>query len=513
MQQALPLKTHRWVYAFILTHVFCWTLVPFLVRYNLPLDSIEGTIWGHQLEWGYDKNPFLNGWLTALAVYIDRGSGWMIYCFSQLSVAACLWVVWQLGKQMLTPIYAAIAVMLLEGMQYFNFHAIDFNDNTLELGLWALTIYFFYQALHTTKISAWIFTGFFAAFAMMAKYYTAALLATMFLLLVLRADDRRQLKTSAPYFGLLAFLIIIAPHLVWLFSHDFITIKYVFGRAKNIPHWTNHFFFPMQFAWQQFEVFLPSLLLFGLLCIGKPRFGREKEWMTSGDSTFLWAIALGPLLLTLLLSLCFGITLRAGWGMPLLSFCPLLLLFYIRPRLTVAKCYAFFATVYLLLTCLLVGYSYSLIYSSTPSSANFPGQTIASAITEKWRDTFNTPLSYVAGSRWIGGNVSFYSKDHPSVFIEWNKQKAPWVNMKDLASKGAVFIWDISENETLPEDIIKQFPQLSRSFMLKFKWLRDKNSLPAIKIGVAFLPPENALLRGKDDAANQKQDARTTPIG
>ena len=43
--------------------------------------------------------------------------------------------------------YALISVLLLEGIQYYNFHAIDFNDNTLELGLVGLTIYFFYQAL------------------------------------------------------------------------------------------------------------------------------------------------------------------------------------------------------------------------------------------------------------------------------------------------------------------------------------------------------------------------------
>ena len=79
----------HWFYLFLFVHLIFWTAVPALVRDNLPLDSIEGTIWGHQLQWGYDKNPFLNGWLTALAAYIGGQSGWMIYLFSQLSVCIC----------------------------------------------------------------------------------------------------------------------------------------------------------------------------------------------------------------------------------------------------------------------------------------------------------------------------------------------------------------------------------------------------------------------------------------
>src|SRR5579862_5360712 len=134
MQQvdlANSFNARRWFALFMLAHLIGWTLAPLLVRFNLPLDSIEGTLWGHQLEWGYDKNPFLNAWLTAFATFLDGQSGWMIYLFSQLSVVISFWAIWQLAKQIVTPAYALIAVMILEGVQYYHFHAIDFNDNTL----------------------------------------------------------------------------------------------------------------------------------------------------------------------------------------------------------------------------------------------------------------------------------------------------------------------------------------------------------------------------------------------
>lgn len=479
--------------AFLLLHTAAWTLVPALVRDNLPLDSIEGAIWGHQLQWGYDKNPFMNGWLTALAAFLDGHSGWMIYFFSQLSVAACLFAVFHLGKKMLSPAYALCSVLLLEAIQYFNFHAIDFNDNTLELGLWAAGIYFFYQALRQRTIGAWLFTGIFLALGMMAKYYTLALIASLGLFL-LRKENRGQLLTLPPYPGLAAFTLIILPHLLWLPQHDYITVTYVFERAGAAPHWSNHLFFPAQFIWQQFEAFAPALVIFGFLFLGRrPRIAAPRPAITAFDRRFLMYAAMGPFLLTVLLSLVTGNYLRAGWGMPLMSFWPLLLMIFLPPRLSKTKILALFSGIILFMTALLTGYSISIIDSSDTSSANFPGREIAQTTAKRWQETYHTPLAFVAGSRWVGGNIAFYSKEHPAVFMEWNLRKSTWIKPDALNQKGAVFVWDISSHETLPKDVAKAYPRLGKPMVLTFNWRRNKHDLPPVKLGVAFLPPAFGL--------------------
>lgn len=485
-----PFPAECWAYFFIALHLICWTAIPALVRYNLPLDAIEGTIWGHQLEWGYDKNPFLNGWLTALATYLGGPSGWMIYLFSQLSVTACLWSVWQVGKRMMPATYALVGMMLLEAVQYFNFHSIDFNDNTLELGLWALTVYSFYRALRTPHILFWLLTGAFAGLGMMAKYYTAALLAALTLFLFWDQESRKQLKTKKPYAGLFVFLAICLPHFIWLFFHDFITVTYVFDRAHSEPHWTNHFYFPAQYIWQQLQVLLPTLVLFAFLLLGKkPLLNRPRFQLTSFDRAFLCCAAFGPLLLTVLLSLLLGIKLRAGWGMPLLSFWGLVIVALVQPALTSAKLHRFIAATFILLATLLIGYSLSLVNSPDESSANFPGQAVADRITQLWHDKYHTELKYVAGSRWVGGNVGFYSKDQPAVFIEWDKRKAPWIDLDKMQKEGAVFLWSITDHESMPAAVAKQYPRLEKTTILEFDWQRNRYHLSPIKIGIAVLPP------------------------
>ncbi len=486
----------RWLTIFITAHLIAWTLVPALIRYNLPLDAMEGTTWGHQLEWGYDKNPFMNAWLTAFAVYLSPTSGWLVYLFSQISVAACFWSVWQLGKKILSPAYSLIAVLLLEGVQYYNFHAIDFNDNTLELGLWAFTLYFFYRALKVPPSSRshylyWIGTAIFAALGMMTKYYTAALLAAMTLFLFSRAENRRQLKTWPPYFALVIFTAIILPHMLWLFSHDFITVMYVVKRTNAVPTWFNHLFFPAQFAWQQLQVLIPALLFFAVLFIGKkPLVTENKIAVTSFDKSFLLYTGLGPFLLTLLLSLISGIKLRAGWGMPLVSLWGLILLSFIQPRLSFAKLYSFITVIFLFMATLLTGYIISLVDSSDTSSANFPGRELAQTITQEWHNTYHRKLNYVAGSRWTSGNISFYSSDHPAVYIDWNKHISFWIKENKMQENGAVFVWDITGRDDLPAEIKQKYPRLEHMQVLALPYHRNTHQLAPALVGMAFLPPQ-----------------------
>lgn len=482
-------QAERWLTIFIFLHVFFWTLTPSWVRYTLPMDAMEGTTWGHQLVLGYDKNPFLNGWLTRFALFLGGGYEWVIYLFSQLSIAACFWAVWELGKKFMPPIYALISVLLLESMQYYNLHAIDFNDNTLEVGLWALTILYFYQASLKNKLSDWLLTGFFAGLSMMAKYYTAMLLIPMALFLIVNPIGRQRFKSFSLYSGLLVFILIILPHTIWLFSHNFITIDYALDRVSSPPTLLNHFEFPLQFTWQQLEVLLPAILLFSILLLGKKPIQTNLPSLNTFDKTFLFFTGLGPLLLTLLLSAIFGMKLRAGWGQPLLSLWGIILVAWLAPCLTRERFISFIAFLTVLSTVMISVYSISLIRAKKPSSANFPGEVIAARLTAQWEQRYHKPLAYVAGPRWLAGNIAFYSKDQPTVYIDWDNNISSWIDENKVRKDGAIFVWDPTEAIQISEKEIRdRFKTLGSLEIMHFTWMRNKSMEP-VEISVAFLPP------------------------
>jgi hypothetical protein len=175
--------------------------------------------------------------------------------------------------------------------------------------------------------------------------------------------------------------------------------------------------------------------------------------------------------------------------MPLLSLWGIALIFYTQPYVQLTHVKRFVIVVYSMLFLMISGYSLSLIYSTTTSSANFGGKELAQLITQRWHDTYHTPLPYVAGSRWIGGNISFYSPDHPAVFIEWNTQRAPWINSTELLKKGAVFVWDIDGHETLPDEIRAAYPLLQQAQIIEINWKRNHHDIAPARIGIAMLPP------------------------
>jgi hypothetical protein len=413
-----------------------------------------------------------------------------VYLFSQLSVGICFLAIWELGKKMLPPIYALLAVLLLEGVQYYNVHAIDFNDNTLELGLWALTSLFFYKAVQTQRWRDWILTGVFAGLGMMTKYYTAMLLLPMLLFLLVNPTCRKSFAKPPLYAGFAVFLAIIMPHVVWLFFHDFVTVNYALDRVSAPPTWFSHFNYSALFAWEQLEAFLPPILLASLLMIGsRPPLSKPRVPISTFNQQYLWYVGMGPFLTTVLLSAVTGIRLRAGWGEPLLSLWGIILIAGLQPRITPRRFIRFVALLFTLLGITLFSYATALIRAEAPSSANFPGRVIATQLTRLWHSTYHTPLPYVAGPRWIAGNVALYSMDKPSVYINWDKKLSPWIEEQQLLHRGAIFVWDDSEdNEPTVAAIKARFQQIKNLQIMHFSWMRNHHSKP-VEVTVAMLPP------------------------
>lgn len=487
MLKAKSINGNQWFLLFILLHLIAFTLTPIFMRFNLPMDSMEGATWGKQFEWGYDKNPFMNAWITGIACRLGRDNA--IYLFSQLSVIICFCAIYQLAKKIVPPLYALVSVLALEGLQYYNLHAIDLSDNTLELSMWSLTILFFYNALTKKRFYDWLLTGFFAGLAMMTKYYSALLLLSLGLI-ILFEFKKKDYKNPFVYAGLIIFLIIISPHCMWLIHSHFITFYYTLSRTKAPPTLWNHFYYPALFIFQQAEVIFPMFLLLLSLLIGKkPCQMSPKINLNTFNNRFVLLAGYGPFCLTILISLSTGIQLRAAWGMPLLSLFGIGSLLLLQPHITAKKFYRFFLLMMVFLILNVIGYSFALYQSKETSSAIFPGQEIANTFTQMWHHRYHTSLNYVAGTRWIAGNIAYYSKDKPDVFIEWNQHKSPWINEKTLQKKGALFVWDNASKEKISiEAIYKRYPMMTPIQTFYFNWHRNTKLSP-ITLQVAFLSP------------------------
>ena len=455
------------LYFLVALQILVWTILPTVLRHSLPMDAVEGYVWGQMWQFGYDRNPWLNAWLTALAIKI--GGSWLVYLFSQLSVAACFIAVWQLGKKILNLKYALIAVLLLVGIQYYNLASVDFNDNVLEIGLWMLTTLYFYSACKEHKTSAWLLTGLFAGLAMMAKYYTLVLLLSMLMFLLANKSARKNLFNASTYLGCLIFLIIILPHAWWLSNHNFATINYALIRiSDNLQNSIAHFALVQLLA-----LILPTLLFLWLLIGDKSQPKSAKIALSSFDKMFLLIMALGPYLLTLTLALFFNMTLHALWGTPLLSLWPLTIVAFTQPQFNAQQFRRFLIAVAIVFSAFAIGYSYAILSCGYGSSANYPAYEIAHYIEQQWYQNHQSKIINVVGDRYTAGNFAYFAKDHPKVIIVDDAHP-------DIpkTSEATIFIWRAEQPLKLPKN-------LELITTKDFHWKRNHDKLPCT-IGFAF---------------------------
>src|SRR5258706_466750 len=245
---------------FCLGHAALWTLLPAALYPNLPLDLIEALTYGREWQLGYDKLPPLPWWLIE-GTYRLFGSDTALYLVAQVTVVVAFGLVWVLARRLVGPLGALVAVLIVDGLHYFNFTAPKFNHDVIQLPLWALAGVSFHGALRSGRLRDWAGLGLACGLALWAKYFIVVLALPLALFLLLDRDARRALKTPGPYVAVLVGLCVALPHMVWLVQNDFLPFRYADARAAPVRGILDHVVHPLVFVVGQIVWLLPSGLI------------------------------------------------------------------------------------------------------------------------------------------------------------------------------------------------------------------------------------------------------------
>ena len=225
---------------------------------------------------------------------------------------------------------------------------------------------------------------------------------------------------------------------------------------------------------------------------------------TTFDRRFVAALALGPILLLLAIAVAKGIELRVHWGYAMWCFSGLFAVVFLVPRADDATLRRFgraWACVFAataLAYAGLNGISSFSFSSDTPAlvrqllpnfmmrrfqeEADYPAREIAAAITQRWHEEVGGPLPYLIGKKWIAGNVSFFSPDHPLVLRDGDPARSPWIDMAALAEHGAVVLWDSSRGDDgAAANLQRAYPMVEMQPPLLVPWHTGAD-LPPLRI-------------------------------
>jgi hypothetical protein len=487
-----------------------WALLVSLTQRNGPLDLIEWLSWGHEWRWGYHKHPPLAAWIAECFSWLSPGDVWGVYLASYLLTAACLWAVWRLGREMLSPPLALLAALSLDGMIFYTYDAAEFSNNVVLNSLWAVLVVCFYFALKTGRLRWWLATGLTAGLALLTKYTIVYLFAAMFLFLLLNAQARRLWRRPGPYLAALAALAVFAPHLIWMVRNDWITVQYALERSASMWRWFTPIKNPLLFALSQLGRLLPVFLVLSPLTSWRWRL-RPLAADQRFDGAFLSAIALGPVALLLLTSLGFGVQLREIYGYPLWTFVGLLLLFHLATDTRVValqrafRCWGLVVVFFLGFT-LIKNFGEPIVLGNA-GHIHFPGKRLADELSRRWQECYASPFPLVAGECWLVGNVGCYTWPRPSVYpspglapLMLDPRIVPWTSDQDVRTRGGILLWKIRRTDNnMPTALRAHFPdaQVQPPLTLPYAW---PVGVPPLRVGVAFQPPVTSRGAASPDA-------------
>ncbi len=213
-------------------HFLVWTLLPTLLYANLPLDLIEALNYGREWQLGYDKLPPLPWWLVEI-MYRLVGVDAAYYGLGQLSVIVAFTAVWLTALPLVGARRALIAILIIDGLHYFQSTAVKFNHDVIQLPLWGLAGYALHAGLRHDRLRHWVLLGLAVGLALWAKYFVAMLALPFLLFMLLDADARKALRRPGPWIAAAVALVVMAPHLVWLVQNDFLPFGYAEMRPRR----------------------------------------------------------------------------------------------------------------------------------------------------------------------------------------------------------------------------------------------------------------------------------------
>ena len=400
-------------YIFIISHLIFWTLIPYLINHNLPLDTIEALAWGSNLDWGFNKHPPMSAFFPEVFFQIFGSQDWAYYLLSQIFVLISFYYVFKFSKEIFNnDLLGLISLLLIEAIYFYNFTTPEFNVNVCQLPFWSLTVYFSWKIYNSREIkfTDCFLVGLFGAFGFLSKYLFIYILASIDLIFIYLIFIKKERKFDFKYLITAEiFLIALVPHLIWLNNNEFITITYGLARTGlEQSSVIDHIKFPLIFLIKQIGLLTPFLILVWLL-VKKVKF---KLNLKDKKLLFLLAINILPIILILLTSIITGSNIRTMWMTPFYLFFGTLFVYLFQAQINIKKLKPFMVGFIFLFFLSPILYVYVSI-SNDNKRTDYLGKEIAIKTQYAWDQQFKSKINVVYGNEWNAGNLSYHLKSRP----------------------------------------------------------------------------------------------------
>ncbi|MDR3396358.1 MAG: glycosyltransferase family 39 protein [Pandoraea sp.] len=397
---------------YVTIYAIIWTLVSASLDPTVPFDAVEAFNWARNAEWGTPKNPWLVGF-SMWPVLGLGGKGLAVYWYAShfAAVAIGMLGVWHLAQRLSGDRQLAwIAMLSLHLSGAINIDVLPYNDNYLLVMLWPWMLWLFVRALLDSP-RYWPAFAAVAGLAAMTKYSTFALLGAIFVVTLWTPQARRHYRRPAFLLGLVIFIALIAPNVVWLAHHDFAAFRWV---DDQITLRLN-----ARALYGALSAFYPVAILALVLRVSGVRFTRPPV-----DARIVAGVVILPLLPILLYFTWHNGGRISEWLQPFAVPLPAVLMACVQPA-TAARSRRTARWLPAAGVLVLAGYVVFLSANLRNAGQKFSGIKTASGMLEqRWQARYHMPLRYV-GHDHIAAWLTFYAPGNPRLLMRWSAQRRP----------------------------------------------------------------------------------------
>jgi hypothetical protein len=481
-----------------LAQAVMWVLVPAIFYTGPPGDLPFVLAVGHELQLGTYLGPPLAFWL-ADAVYQLAGNNLIgVYVLSQVCVVATYWAVFSLGRALVGAQHAALAVLLMVvGISVFTVPTPEFGPIVLTMALWSVILLHYWWAVGEGRRGYWVALAIEIGLLLLTTYAGLLLVGMLVLFMVTNRHARASLRTTDPWFAILAAAVVLAPHLIWLSDSDEGLLPKLL-RLRNPESVIDNFN-----AWlRQMALVLAAHAGFAVLIslvVGWPWTQREpapvivREPVPPFGRQLVYFFALVPALMATFVAVL------AGWSEPVGGVAPLVILSGLAvviaagDGIELSHQHVVISAWFGLLLAppvLAVVAQAMMPWFAIDLNVNKPAKPMAQFFAESFQRRTGTPLPIVAGDPRTAALVSIGSPSRPSLMLDATPDRTPWVSFDDVRARGAVVVWPTTDTAgTPPPGIKERFPDIVPEVPQDFEH-PIQGRLPVLRIGWAVIRPQ-----------------------
>lgn len=483
----------RWAaLVFVLAYGTLWFVYGVVAKssQDLNADMAEMIVWSRELAWGYPKHPpllafALWGWFKIFPL-----ADWAYILLAVVTVSIGIFLVIELCAEWLVKEKLALVPFLLATIPFYNFLGLKFDQNSALIPLWALAMWAMLRALDTRHLGWAALAGLAAAAAMLVKYWSVFLIASLVLAAIMHPKRRDYFRSAAPWVTDAVFLVVVAPHVVWLIRENFPPITWVATR-RIATSFGGTIASMLEALGGTFAYAAIAFALVFLLVRPSPAALRD-GFLPRDERRVAANLFYVPLFVPIVPALIKNINLLSLWNTPALNLLPVMMLgspLVTVPRVTVLR----IASVVTLLTLLIVAASplvaFTLLKSGVENDAAY-ARLLMEATEREWHKDTGKPLKLIAGPFVLVSTAAFYGKDRPSTYAHFSNYLSPWINDTRIARDGmAIVCTDVPLCLQYMNEVAARYGGASHQadVTLTRRWLGFES--PPARFHIAIVPP------------------------